>query len=699
MNEQLNQKYLSVSQGSERLAEIIGSFAKEVTQYHSSNSEQAPQLAIKATAGLGKTTQIIKQLISYSALNDGDVHYYVPNHRLSNELVKSLSEELDLNLNEAESFSRVKVIAGRSQRDEIGNPLCQKSELAESLAKVNLNVSKSLCDNGISRCEFYDNCAYQNQFEPEGLELEWPKGLPSELFNDVTVLTHANLFLQTHKRLRKPSLIVIDEAFYQNSKNVIKVNAVELYADDNPISKTIVNHLRNGDINLLSKLKELGYTGLDLIKEAEKIDAIHKSDNQQITISPSLNTSKQKSLFHEVIIKIRASLVLKAIAQEMTISDRAECHCVSYDNKNEIVLVHERRELTIPEDVPTVFIDADVQKQILDKLRKGIKYEQIDVERIATFYQATDLTFSKNLLTNSDNKTDKTIEQIKQFINYITKDGATLVICTKTVRAKLTDEYKEALGQESKLGLATIIHFGNLRGLNEYSDYKNLVLVGREQINASDAEDNARSLFWDDNKPINFLQSKGKNKPFEKENRLIQLKDGSTHLVSVLSHPDKRVQLLMEQSRECESLQAIDRLRLLRPNKFETRNIYILSSIPLGIPIDYVFSWTQLQKLIDLIEEAKGVIPLNPKHLVKRCPKTATSERTAKRLIQDLKEANPLIDMYIREMALFSIQYRITNKGKYSLALVSKEINDKDRDNILSSILGIDTVEIRQSVN
>jgi|TARA_B110000091_G_scaffold209790_1_gene251506 hypothetical protein len=38
MNDKSNQKYLSVSDGSERLVEIIESFAKEVTQYHSSKS-------------------------------------------------------------------------------------------------------------------------------------------------------------------------------------------------------------------------------------------------------------------------------------------------------------------------------------------------------------------------------------------------------------------------------------------------------------------------------------------------------------------------------------------------------------------------------------------------------------------------------------------------------------------------------------
>jgi hypothetical protein len=51
----------------------------------------------------------------------------VPNHRLSKEVVKSISKELDFDFSEEKMFSRVKVIAGRGQKDDKGNSLCQKS--------------------------------------------------------------------------------------------------------------------------------------------------------------------------------------------------------------------------------------------------------------------------------------------------------------------------------------------------------------------------------------------------------------------------------------------------------------------------------------------------------------------------------------------------------------------------------------------
>jgi hypothetical protein len=688
---------LSLDEGEERLSDAIESFAKKVNEYSSTSKNPAPQLAIKATAGLGKTTKIIEKLISYSALNKGDVHYYVPNHRLSKGVVKSISEELDFDFSEDEMFSRVKVIAGRGQKDDKGSSLCQKSELAELTASAGLSVAKSLCKNENSICEFYDNCAYQNQFEPE--DMVWPENLPAELFNDVTVMTHANLFLHTNKRLRKPVLIVVDEAFYQGAISEMQVNAVELFRDENPISTAIIKHLMAGELKLLSKLRGLGHSEKDLLAEANLIDSIHQDDNQNYSLHPSLSSNKQQRLISEITIKKRASLILRAVAQELLIADRDECHSVSYDNYKDEVIIHGRRSLTIPEDIPTVFIDADVQEDILNQLRANVHYEKIPVERLATFHQFTGLTFNKLLLLNSDEETVKIQNEIKRFIRHIAPKAPTLVVCSKSIRSALTGEDRNNMGQESHLEGATIIHFGNLRGLNEYSNYRNVIILGREQPSAIDIEGAARGLWWDAKESIQFLPFVGKYKPFENKPRTYHLRDKSVKTVSTQTHPDKRVQLLLEQIRENETVQAIDRLRLLRPHKDGQRNVYILSSVPLDLTIDNLFSWTQLQKLVDLIDEADGIIPLNPKHLMKRCPINATSERTAKRLIKDLKEANPLICIYIREVALCSVEYRITNTGKYSKALVSEEIIPADRNRILSSMLGTDDIEVKIPTN
>ena len=68
-----------------------------------------------------------------------------------------------------------------------------------------------------------------------------PEYWPKELDNYVTVMTHANLFLQTNKRLPKPTLIVVDEAFYQTGISEVSVSAIELYKGKHPISTTLLS--------------------------------------------------------------------------------------------------------------------------------------------------------------------------------------------------------------------------------------------------------------------------------------------------------------------------------------------------------------------------------------------------------------------------------------------------------------------------
>jgi hypothetical protein len=91
--------------------------------------------------------------------------------------------------------------------------------------------------------------------------------------------------------------------------------------------------------------------------------------------------------------------------------------------------------------------------------------------------------------------------------------------------------------------------------------------------------------------------------------------DGSRREVKVKVHPDRRVQAVVEQVREAEMIQAIDRLRLIHNEKRKT--IYILCSIPLDLPIDELVTWKQLagdrrltDALADCDERGWDALPL-----------------------------------------------------------------------------------------
>jgi len=190
---------LNLHQGEEALDRAITSFAQGVRDYNEDPANillmDAPRLAIKATAGLGKTSAIISKLISESALKTGDIHYFVPNHRLSKELVHDLETELNFPLPESvvealgedsgvADYMRVRLISGRGQLDSTGRTMCWKNEIASKVAASGQAVSSALCKNGNQQCDYYEQCGYQDQFEESGIEI--PKDDPlTEIFWEV----------------------------------------------------------------------------------------------------------------------------------------------------------------------------------------------------------------------------------------------------------------------------------------------------------------------------------------------------------------------------------------------------------------------------------------------------------------------------------------------------------------------------------
>ena len=124
-------------------------------------------------------------------------------------------------------------------------------------------------------------------------------------------------------------------------------------------------------------------------------------------------------------------------------------------------------------------------------------------------------------------------------------------------------------------------------GSNEFQNFHVIHFVSREQPPWEALKAIAGAYFPDD--PTLDLDGELQIalRPYEMRN----LKDVQTE---VRVHPDRRVQYLMELSRELMILQAIDRLRLLRPNpdrllngEVFTPRIYIHCNLPLpGLEVD-----------------------------------------------------------------------------------------------------------------
>ncbi|MEA5160020.1 hypothetical protein U5903_04465 [Cereibacter johrii] len=113
------------------------------------------------------------------------------------------------------------------------------------------------------------------------------------------------------------------------------------------------------------------------------------------------------------------------------------------------------------------------------------------------------------------------------------------------------------------------------QGVNDYEAFAAIVVIGRLQPGVSDVETSARAVFSDDECPI-AVHGSG---PLPAADAQVLLAGGAVCDVVMRAHPEPRGQAILGQWRECGTLQAIARLRLLSPNR--SKRVVILSSLPL----------------------------------------------------------------------------------------------------------------------
>ena len=114
------------------------------------------------------------------------------------------------------------------------------------------------------------------------------------------------------------------------------------------------------------------------------------------------------------------------------------------------------------------------------------------------------------------------------------------------------------------------------------------------------------------------------------------IREGSDRQVRIRVHPDRRVQAMVEQVREAEMVQAIDRLRLIHSER--EKIVVVLCNIPLDIPVDELVTWRELTGDDRLAEasalcEQKGrdALPVAPESMTELFPELWGTEKAAER--------------------------------------------------------------------
>jgi hypothetical protein len=106
-------------------------------------------------------------------------------------------------------------------------------------------------------------------------------------------------------------------------------------------------------------------------------------------------------------------------------------------------------------------------------------------------------------------------------------------------------------------------------------------------------------------------------------------------LAEVQVHFDARCQTVLEQIREAEMVQAIDRVRPV----FNRRKIFVLNNLPLDLTVDCALTWPEMRPGNFVLAFARaGVLPLSAIDLARCFPDLWRSEKVAEDALRWLRK-------------------------------------------------------------
>jgi len=559
---------------------------------------------LKLPAGIGKTEGYLVAIVNSDAKL---IEVYVPTHTLANECRQRL-------IDKGMKFDEVMVIQGRAYQAEGSAPLCKKDKISKKLGESGISTYKTLCRNDAGeQCEYHDTCAYLAQYK---------------IGVKVRIYTHAHLPLERGLLDKDyPDFAIIDESFWNamiDEKTTLFEN-ISHYVQSNKLANCINKTLTEGRPLLKGLRQKYG----DDIEEVINKSIRYISRNYP-NIKPNESEEKIASTLTPEFNKSRViKLLLQQLLDELNLfPDRDESITVRYNGKK--VLIARRKTITRftkqqgegnMNHVPVLCVDADFCRDIVKIFLPGIKSKTIYVKRNAVVTQIYSNTGAKSryipygrnpgpeIITNCK----KCFDDVQLVINRLQALHSKLLVVT--YKALL-----EPKGVQPPLIIpseAGALNFGGLRGVDAFSNSDAILIVGRNQPPIQAVESIAACLWWDVDDELKLTGE------YRQEARGYRLVNGDKKGVKVFVCDNPRVQMVMEQLRECELLQGVDRIRLMHNGV--KKPVYLMSNLPLNIDVDHLIKWKDMVSGGSLIEKILAINPsvvlsISPKFLAENYP-------------------------------------------------------------------------------
>src|SRR5574337_201002 len=510
---------------------------------------------VKAPAGLGKTRAVAAKIAHDLRISE----VYVPTRRLA--------EEWRDNILSSNPRKRVQVIYGRSAPIPVApvnlqpassavgcaSPAvartCAQHRLADQLSKAGYPVLPNLCikpgaSGQSNRCVHFDGCYYINQFQHA----------------EVRIYVHAHLATERHfLDDGKPGIVVIDESFFQSLIEQVTY----------PLALLTDQRLPQITQGLCQALGTVMQTGAPI---ENCIDAAIASQTRFTALTEALRAG---NLVSPRTVQLLPALLKKAPNFEpvrKTIEQlvreykaRGTAQSVTYDANTGNVTLHHRKQITRFETgaaAPDIYIlDASASEEVVRPFFPGATFKTMAVERNAYVMQCCSTTCSTTSLVPARNGNPKSaaraggrLTEVQSLVQRHARNGRKVLVVGPSAVVG-----NPASNQAPLFTIPThceFAHFNAVRGVDRWKHFNTIIVIGRNQPAVDEVENIARALFHDDPQPL-YLPGQ-----WDSQIRGYRLRHGKQG-VKVDVHPDARVQAVLEQIRECESTQAIDRLRLV----------------------------------------------------------------------------------------------------------------------------------------
>jgi hypothetical protein len=588
-----------------------------------------------------------------------------------------------------------RVVRGRGALDPRTNgadAMCPRHVVVNRAAAMGVNVQKAICDNG---CSLRFSCGFQRQATAL-------RDQPTGLF------VMASDYLWLPCPAPRPDLVLVDESVIDKATETVSFDPTRIVGDDLWAGGDLDEAMARRHLVLLVRAAVIEHPGReraflrehDVTVEAVRAALTHLATREEA--QPAIDGRMSDKAIADILDAVEAREILKVLRLFRQIrcelpQPRARLNSVWYESDARVmvdgeverqprVFVSAVRMPRLAKGIPVLALDGTgslaLNQRIFGEHMTG---ERFAVPRNAEVWQVTSKTFSRQSITGTDrrgnpistNKTSEAARLRRQVLDLLKVLPGDVLLATYKAA-------EEVLQPDLPPHVQTA-HFGALRGLNSYEHCETAVVMGREQPSAQAIEALTRSFCATDPEPFIPI---GEYVP---QCRGRRMRNGGANVVEVQVHPDPRCQAMLEQVREAEIAQAVDRVRPV----FNRRRIIVLTNVALDLTVDHALTWPTLRPGKFAYAFAQhGVLPLSAGDLCSGFPSLWPSENTAK---SDLSRSgligcNPQIIILFGVCTLLdqpplpATYRRKAQKGKAARALVSAALSNPRV--VLESLVG-----------